>query len=531
MLERGSVEGEIFHRGAVQALAPEETQVTTRLAALVRHQLVRPDRAQLAGDDGYRFRHLLIRDAAYDALPKAVRADLHARFADWLDEHGDALVERDEIVGYHLEQAAGYRRARTARSGLSPNVPPRGSPPRGQTRGRPPGLSGALALLTRAVELLRPIGSTSRSSSRRLAHERRGRPSGGRSSRRCSESSRTRRRSLRGPACTCDGGDPRSGAGDVLPGEEAEELCDRALPAEETRGDARRLALLWELVSVAAQHRMRNDAAVEAAARGMGYQRLGGGASMSDIFDWALILGTRSAEEGLRMLDELAESRPPGAGDLSCAVHLAMTGRFDEAWALGQAHADHLHEVTGSAGEGASFLAMVASIEGDRERACRHYRDLLAAIPSGSESIAASYELPLARDLCYLGRYEEVQPLLHHARSVPQGPALRAMGSSVEALTLAARGQLVEAEASARNAVAVAADEMDNLWLEAWAHEDLATVLERAGRIDDAREELQRAVMIWERKGCLPCADRIRAQIDSLGPGLTGRAQSIPESR
>ena len=109
MLERGSVEGEVFHRGAVQALAPEETQVTTRLAALVRHQLVRPDRAQLAGDDGYRFRHLLIRDTAYDALPKTVRADLHARFADWLDKHGQELVERDEIVGYHLEQAVRYQ--------------------------------------------------------------------------------------------------------------------------------------------------------------------------------------------------------------------------------------------------------------------------------------------------------------------------------------------------------------------------------------------------------------------------------------
>ena len=109
VLERGSVEGEIFHRGAVQALGPEETRVTTRLAALVRHQLVRPDRAQLAGDDGYRFRHLLIRDAAYDALPKAVRVDLHVRFADWLDEHGVALVEYDEIVGYHLGQAASCR--------------------------------------------------------------------------------------------------------------------------------------------------------------------------------------------------------------------------------------------------------------------------------------------------------------------------------------------------------------------------------------------------------------------------------------
>ena len=49
VLERGAIEGEIFHRGAVQALAPEETQVTPRLAALVRKELIRSDRPQLAG--------------------------------------------------------------------------------------------------------------------------------------------------------------------------------------------------------------------------------------------------------------------------------------------------------------------------------------------------------------------------------------------------------------------------------------------------------------------------------------------------
>ena len=108
LLERGAVEGELFHRGAVQALAPEETEVTQRLAALVRRDLVRPDRPVLPGEDAYRFRHLLIRDAAYDALPKATRADLHRRFAGWLDEHGQSLVELDEILGYHLEQAALY---------------------------------------------------------------------------------------------------------------------------------------------------------------------------------------------------------------------------------------------------------------------------------------------------------------------------------------------------------------------------------------------------------------------------------------
>ena len=98
VLERGAVEGEIFHRGSVQALAGEE-QVTPRLAALVRKQLIRPDRTQLPGDDGFRFRHLLIRDAAYDALPKATRAELHAAFARWLEQHGTSLVELDEIGG------------------------------------------------------------------------------------------------------------------------------------------------------------------------------------------------------------------------------------------------------------------------------------------------------------------------------------------------------------------------------------------------------------------------------------------------
>jgi tetratricopeptide (TPR) repeat protein len=75
---------------------------------LVRKELVRPSRALLPGDDAFRFRHLLIRDAAYDALPKAERAALHERFANWLEEHAPTLVELDEIVGYHLEQAAGY---------------------------------------------------------------------------------------------------------------------------------------------------------------------------------------------------------------------------------------------------------------------------------------------------------------------------------------------------------------------------------------------------------------------------------------
>ena len=119
---------------ALSRRSPPEEQVTPRLAALVRRQLIRPDRAQLPGEDGFRFRHLLIRDTAYEALPKSTRADLHERFADWLERTARGLVELDEILGYHLEQAALYTRGaraagRAARPacGRSPRRPPGGA--------------------------------------------------------------------------------------------------------------------------------------------------------------------------------------------------------------------------------------------------------------------------------------------------------------------------------------------------------------------------------------------------------------------
>ena len=81
-----------------------------RLLALARKELIRPDRAEFAGEDAFRFRHLLIRDAAYQAMPKEQRAELHEGFARWLtDVSGDQVGEYQEILGHHLEQAYRYR--------------------------------------------------------------------------------------------------------------------------------------------------------------------------------------------------------------------------------------------------------------------------------------------------------------------------------------------------------------------------------------------------------------------------------------
>jgi DNA-binding SARP family transcriptional activator len=109
ILECAAVEGEVFHRGAVEALAEDEEQATGRLATLVRKELIRPHEPQLAGEDGFRFRHVLIRDAAYEAITKATRAKLHQRFAAWLDDRRSGVTDLDEIVGHHLEQAARYK--------------------------------------------------------------------------------------------------------------------------------------------------------------------------------------------------------------------------------------------------------------------------------------------------------------------------------------------------------------------------------------------------------------------------------------
>jgi class 3 adenylate cyclase len=109
VIERAAVEGKVFHRSAVEALSPElpAEQVGACLLALLRKELVRSERSSVLAGEAFRFRHILIRDAAYDSIPKSVRAELHERYADWLEPRPG---EYEEFLGYHLEQSVRYRR-------------------------------------------------------------------------------------------------------------------------------------------------------------------------------------------------------------------------------------------------------------------------------------------------------------------------------------------------------------------------------------------------------------------------------------
>jgi class 3 adenylate cyclase/tetratricopeptide (TPR) repeat protein len=107
LLQRASVIGRVFWRGALDHLSPDIEDIDALLDDLLARELVlREARSSISGEHAFRFKHLLIREVAYNGLAKLARAQHHARFAEWLAERtGEELVE---IRAYHLDQAVEF---------------------------------------------------------------------------------------------------------------------------------------------------------------------------------------------------------------------------------------------------------------------------------------------------------------------------------------------------------------------------------------------------------------------------------------
>ena len=155
-----SVVGREFWREAVAALAPagEGARLDVVLETLTRKQLLGRERVALTGESGFAFRHALIRDAAYDSLTKEGRAELHERFATWVEgRYHDRLVELEAELGYHLEQAYRYRTELAPVDDRARSLARRGAA-RLQSAGRRASLAredqAALGLFSRARRLL-----------------------------------------------------------------------------------------------------------------------------------------------------------------------------------------------------------------------------------------------------------------------------------------------------------------------------------------------------------------------------------------
>jgi predicted ATPase len=112
VIAEASVVGQVFYRGALHQLSPPKiaAELDPSLETLKRKQFITDHESDFLDDLAYAFRHVLIRDAAYEGMLKKTRAELHERFAGWLQSvAGSRVTEFEEILGYHYEQAYRYR--------------------------------------------------------------------------------------------------------------------------------------------------------------------------------------------------------------------------------------------------------------------------------------------------------------------------------------------------------------------------------------------------------------------------------------
>jgi tetratricopeptide (TPR) repeat protein len=110
LLQDAAVIGKAFWLGA---LGGERWTLEDRLHSLERAEFVRRERrSTVAGESEYVFRHALVRDVAYEQIPRAQRTDKHRAAAAWIESLG-RVEDHAEMLAHHyllaleLSQAAG----------------------------------------------------------------------------------------------------------------------------------------------------------------------------------------------------------------------------------------------------------------------------------------------------------------------------------------------------------------------------------------------------------------------------------------
>jgi class 3 adenylate cyclase len=103
LLQLGAVFGRAFRAAGIVALGPDLATASEALIdRLVRKDLIRP-----AAGDSFAFRHILIREVAYQTLLRAERAELHAAAARGLEARAAGREdELAELIAYHYREAA-----------------------------------------------------------------------------------------------------------------------------------------------------------------------------------------------------------------------------------------------------------------------------------------------------------------------------------------------------------------------------------------------------------------------------------------
>ena len=479
VLACASIEGETFHVGGVAELAAAESReaVDQLLMSLVRKELIRPEQSDVTGDEAFRFRHALIRDAAYEELSKETRADLHGRYAAWLEqETGERVDEYEEFLGYHFEQALRYRaevigvddqailhadRARAylasagrlafgrgdlratinllERARALPTSDERASlelvPDLGFALWQTGELERADSVLTEAIEDARALGDRRTERHAWLVRE---------SSRLFWQSEQI---------------------------DLAESLREgtESLAVLQEAGDDLALARAWAFLAFVsmctrepAPHRQAGEQGLEHARRAG--SRLDEAFSLAHL-GWSLVDGATPVGEGIQILERLLQelaTDPLGEAIVSAylANLVAMEGRFDDARALIARSRAGVQEFVGFMRANVEVFGCgrVEAMTGDlqaAERTTRAVAGRAAEIADHWFYVLASNDL--ARVVCDLGRPAESLEILEESEQHAAPPDIEVVVKRVttRALALARLGQLEEAETVAREAVAL----------------------------------------------------------------------------
>jgi len=540
-VERGSIEGQVFHRGGVVALSDDEFRpgVPTHLDTLTIKEFIRPAQATFADDAAFRFRHILIREAAYAGTAKKLRAELHERFADWLVRMAGArAVEYEEILGHHLERAYRYReelgpldeRARavgvraaerlTAAGqralgrgdipaaanllGRAASLFPSSEPRRLQVL---PDLGAALMLsgdLVRADEVLTEAIDAAAAADEQPLQAR-------------ALVERTLLRSLTHPEIEAD---------------EIARVSAFAIPVLEEVSDHESLAKAWKLLAMRHVIELRHQEALGKLERALEHaRRADDGREQAEILFWigeAIYMGPTPVEEGIARAREIFAG---AEGPLAEAVRLTILaslngarGHFGEARRL-SVGARALYEDLGMklwvAGMANAWgpIELLAGDPAAAERELRRGYEGLERI--GEKSYLSTVAGQLAQALYEQELYEEAERFAGVCAETagPDDLVSQILWRTTHAKVLAQRGELEAAEAVARDAIRLA-EATDALQRHADALLDLAEVLRIARRAEEAVPFVQEALRLYEQKGVLPSVEKTRTLLaGSLSSG------------
>jgi class 3 adenylate cyclase/tetratricopeptide (TPR) repeat protein len=535
VMQRASVMGRVFYRGAVADMSPEPARqaVGTHLATLVRRELIRPHATEFS-DETYRFRHILIRDAAYEAMPKETRAELHEQFAGWLEVRaGERLREYEEFLGYHLERAHRYRaelgpldehgRGLGERAGELLGRAGLRAETRGDVAGAINLLERATALLPEAdparIRLLPVLGSALQDAAQfdragQLLND--GLELAARAGERAAELALHLKLVLQrvstDPSVSFEEG-LREAEGILL---QAEELDDPRILVEAHHAVA--ILEFWSGRSAKAE-----EIAEKAIARAEE-----AGLSVGQTFELyralfsATVWGHTPVDRGMERWQGIlkkASGALEGWAFSALATLHAMRGEFDEARAYNERSDRRLLELglllPYSAGHiWAAVEELAGNPEGVEWRMREGIEELRTAGETGYLSTSAVW---LAEALYEQGRYDEALDAtrLSQETTAPGDVASQAGWRSIRAKIYAVTGRLEEAETLAREAVTVS-DTTDHLKQIGDVRMALATVLRAGGRPEEAVEVARRALDAYEQKGNVVSAGRTRQFMEEL---------------